>query len=113
MGQVTNEWWNDDIDSVDIFRFFIASAIRVHIVNVIKCINDPHLTNVPALSNEVKTLNYITYNLYIPHNNSTNYANEIDARLLNSSLNQNRRGRGRGGGRERVRGHGGDFGKSN
>ena len=109
MGQVTDEWWDNDIDSVDAFRFFIAKSIRIHMINVIKCSDDPHLTNTPAL-NEIKTLNHITCELHLSHNNDTNYANEIDADLLNSNQDQRhgrkhaRRGRGRG--------HGGDFGRN-
>ena len=113
MGQVIREWWDDDIDSVDTFRFFIATAIRIHIINVLKCNDDPHLTNAPAL-NEVKALNYITCELLLPHKNNTNYANEFDASLLNSSTSQNRR-RGRGRGREcgrRREGHGEHFGRA-
>ena len=110
MAQITEEWWEDDTDSVDVFRFFIATTIRIHIINVLKCNDDPHLTNTSAL-NEVKTLNYIICELHLPHNNSTNYANEIGANLLNNSLSQDqihgrKRRRGRG------RGHGGDFGRN-
>jgi len=54
MGQLNEEWWNDT-DSVDAFQFFIASSIRIHIINVLKCNDDPHLTNTSAL-NEVKSL---------------------------------------------------------
>ena len=108
--QITEEWWEDDTDSVDVFRFFIATTIRIHIINVLKCNDDSHLTNTSAL-NEVKTLNYITCELHLPHNNSTNYANEIGANLLNNSLSQDQihgRKRRRGCGR----GHGGDFGRN-
>ncbi|CAG8711249.1 10959_t:CDS:2 [Funneliformis caledonium] len=87
MAQITEEWWEDDTDSVDVFRFFIATIIRIHIINVLKCNDDSHLTNTSAL-NEIKTLNYITCELHLPHNNSTNYANEIGANLLNNSLSQ-------------------------
>ena len=59
MAQITEEWWEDDTDSVDVFRFFIATTIRIHIINVLKCNDDPHLNNAPALK-EVKALNYIT-----------------------------------------------------
>ncbi|CAG8724114.1 6211_t:CDS:2, partial [Funneliformis caledonium] len=75
----------DDTDSVDVFRFFITTTIRIHIINVLKCNDDPHLTKISAL-NKVKTLNYIICEFHLPHNNSTNYANEIDANLLNNSL---------------------------
>jgi hypothetical protein len=37
MGQISEEWWSNDTDSVDAFRFFIATAIRIHIINVLKC----------------------------------------------------------------------------
>ena len=40
--------------------------------------------------NEVKSLNYITCELQLPHNNLTNFANEIDANLLNNSSNKQR-----------------------
>ncbi|CAG8588498.1 12222_t:CDS:2 [Funneliformis caledonium] len=79
-------------NSVDVFRYFIAAAIRIHIINVFKCNNDPHFTNASAL-NKVKLLNYITCELQLPHNNSTNLANEIDANLLNDSSNKQRHGR--------------------
>jgi hypothetical protein len=108
MGQVTDEWWDDDTDGVDTFRFLIAKAIRIHIINVLKCNDDPHLTNTSAL-NEVKSLNYITCELCLPHNNSTNFANEIDVNLLNNSPDRRfdrRRRRGHG------RGHGGNFGRN-
>ena len=107
MGQVTDEWWENDTDSVDVFRYFIAAAIRIHIINVLKCNDDPHLNNSSAL-NEVKSLNYITCELQLPHNNLTNFANEIDANLLNNSSNKQR---GRKRRRENGRGHGGDFGR--
>ena len=108
MGQVTDEWWENYTDSVDVFRYFIVAAIRIHIINVLKCNDDPHLTNTLAL-NEVKSLNYITCELQLPHNNSTNLANEINANLLNDSSNQQRHGRKRR--RGNGRGHGGDFGR--
>ena len=76
MAQVTVEWW-DDQDAVDSFRLFIASSIRIHIINILKCIEDPLISNVPAL-NEVKSLDHITCNLQIPHVHSTNFANEVN-----------------------------------
>lgn len=59
MAQVTESWWDEDQDAVDAFRMFIASAIRIHIINILKCRDEPHISNMPAL-NEVKTLDYIT-----------------------------------------------------
>ena len=111
IAQVSEEWWNNDKDAVDAFRYFIASCIRVHIINILKCNEDPLITNAPAL-NEVKTLDYITRDLSIPHCNQTNFANKIDLSALETSTNyRNRRGRGRGRGRIHGRGHGGGFGR--
>jgi hypothetical protein len=67
-----------------------VTTIRIYIINVLNCNNDPYLTNTSAL-NEVKTLNYITCELHLPHNNSINYANKINASLLNNSSSQNQR----------------------
>jgi len=61
MARVTDEWW-DDQDAVDSFRLFIASSIRIHIINILKCNEDPLISNTPAL-NDVKTLDYIIRDL--------------------------------------------------
>ena len=91
---------------------FIATTIRIHIINVIKCNEDPHLSNTLAL-NEVKTLDYITCELILFHNNTTNFTNEINLNLLNSSIASRGRGRGRSRGRGHSCGHGhGGFGKN-
>lgn len=111
MAQVTNEWWEDQ-DAVDSFRLFIASSIRIHIINILKCNEDPLISNIPAL-NEVKTLDYITRNLTLPHPNETNFANEINLNLLESTGrgHGHRRGRGRGRGYGHIHSHG--FGRGN
>jgi hypothetical protein len=113
MARVTDEWW-DDQDAVDSFRLFIASSIRIHIINILKCNEDPLISNTPAL-NEVKTLDYITRDLQLSHYNETNFANEIN--LLQSTEHGRGRGRGRSRGRGRgrdrgFRGHGGGFGRN-
>ena len=112
MGQVTFEWWDNEQDAVDTFRFFIASCIRIHIINILKCDEDALISNIPAL-NEVKTLDHITRDLTIPNYNETNFANEINLNLLESNGRGRgrRRGRGRDRGYSRGRGHGGEFGQ--
>ena len=113
IAQVSDEWWNNDKNAVDAFRLFIAKSIRIHMINILKCNDDPLITNVPAL-NEVKTLDYITCDLSLPHYNPTNFANEINLSELETSTSYgNRRGCGRGCGRRRGRGHGhgGGFGR--
>jgi len=96
MAQVPNEWW-DQPDAVEPFQLLIASAMRIHINNVLRCSTDEHLNNIPAL-NEVKSLDYITQHLQIPNINSTNFANEIEINSnTTSSRSSNRRFRGRGG----------------
>ena len=52
MVQVPEEWWDNNLTAVDAFRLFIASAIKIHITNILKCRVEPHLSNTPAL-NEV------------------------------------------------------------
>ena len=94
---------------------FIATTIRIHIINILKCKDEPHISNMPAL-NEVKTLDYITQDIHLPHNNATNHANSIDLNSLRSSRLNNYRSHGRGRGRGRGRGsggygHGGGFGR--
>jgi len=54
-----------------------TSAIKIHITNILKCRVEPHLSNTPAL-NEVKSLDYITCNLQIPHVHLTDFANEVN-----------------------------------
>ncbi|GET00731.1 hypothetical protein GLOIN_2v1881169 [Rhizophagus clarus] len=99
IAQVTESWWEGDHqDSVDAFRMFIASAIRIHIINVLKCKDDPHISNTSAL-NEVKALDYITRDIHLPHYNTTNHANSIDLNLFETSTNYRSHGRGRGRGR--------------
>lgn len=79
-------------------------------INILKCIDEPLLTNASAL-NEVKTLDYITRDLTLPHHNQTNFANEINFNALEASTSyRNGRGRGRGRGRFYGRGRGG-FGR--
>jgi hypothetical protein len=94
MGQVSNEWW-DDLAAVKKFQKFISSAIVIHITNILKCIADPHLTNIPALS-EVKSLDHFTRDLQLPPIHSTNYANEIDLdpNVYTSRFGHRIRGRG-------------------
>jgi hypothetical protein len=110
MAQVTDDWWDDDKDAVDAFRLFIAKSIRIHMINILKCSEDPNITNILAL-NEVKTLDYITRDLTLPYNHPSNFANNIDLNELETSSNRNRRGRRRGRGSGRGRGHGGTFGR--
>jgi hypothetical protein len=75
---------------------FIAKVIRIHIINILKCSGDPYISNTPAL-NEVKTLDYITRHVQLPHIHPTNFANEIDVNGTNSTGSGRRiRGRGRG-----------------
>jgi hypothetical protein len=95
---------------VDAFRLFIASSIRIHIVNILKNKDDPYISNTPAL-NEVKALDYITKDIQLPHYNSTNHANSIDFNRFESS-NYRSHGRGHGRRRGRERGHGGRFGRN-
>ena len=45
--------------------------------NILKCVDEPLLTNASAL-NEVKKLDYITLDLTLPHHNQPNFANEIN-----------------------------------
>ena len=91
---------------------FIAITIRIHIINVIKCNKNLYLSNTSAL-NEIKTLDYIIHELILFHNNTTNFANEIDLNTLNSSMAS--RGRDHSCGRDHSHdhdhGHGG-FGKN-
>jgi hypothetical protein len=94
---------------VDAFRLFIASSIRIHIVNILKNKDDPYISNTPAL-NEVKALDYITKDIQLPHYNSTNHANSIDFNRFESS-NYRSRGCGCGHGRGHGRDHGGKFGQ--
>ncbi|CAB5363789.1 unnamed protein product [Rhizophagus irregularis] len=73
---------------------------------------EPLLTNASAL-NEVKTLDYITHDLILPHYNQTNFTNEINFNALEASTSY-RNGRGHEHERERgyIYGHGcGGFGK--
>ncbi|CAB5389618.1 unnamed protein product [Rhizophagus irregularis] len=113
IAQVIDLWWEDDKDTVDAFRMLIVSAIKIHIINILKCKEEPHISNAPAL-NEVKTLDYITRDLRLPHPNATNYANNIDLNLLESSRSNGSCGRGCG---RRCRrgcrsyGHGRGFGQ--
>ncbi|EXX65275.1 hypothetical protein RirG_134780 [Rhizophagus irregularis DAOM 197198w] len=95
IAQVIDSWWEDDKDTVDAFRMLIVSAIKIHIINILKCKEELHISNAPAL-NEVKTLDYITCDLRLPHNNATNYANNIDLNLLESSRSNGSCGRGCG-----------------
>ncbi|GBC52895.2 uncharacterized protein OCT59_028557 [Rhizophagus irregularis] len=53
---------------------------------------EPLLTNASAL-NEVKTLDYITHDLILPHYNQTNFTNEINFNALEASTSY-RNGRG-------------------
>ncbi|CAB5363542.1 unnamed protein product [Rhizophagus irregularis] len=111
IAQVIDSWWKDDKDAVDAFRMLIASAIKIHIINILKCKEEPHISNAPAL-NEVKTLDYITHDLHLLHNNATNYANNIDQ--LESSISNRSHRRERERRRERDRGsygHSGGFGR--
>ncbi|PKC53215.1 hypothetical protein RhiirA1_543268 [Rhizophagus irregularis] len=108
--QVSDEWWDNDKDAVNAFRLLIAKCIKIHMINILKCIDEPLLTNASAL-NEVKTLDYITRDLTLPHHNQTNFANEINFNALEASTSyRNGRGRGRGRGRFYGRGRGG-FGR--
>ncbi|CAG8771129.1 17257_t:CDS:1, partial [Funneliformis caledonium] len=50
MAQVNEEWWNENPDIADAFRLFIATTIRIHIINVIKYNEDLHLSNTLALN---------------------------------------------------------------
>jgi hypothetical protein len=50
--QVTNFWWDNDQDSVDTFRLFIALSISIHIVNILKNKDDLYISNMPALKFE-------------------------------------------------------------
>ncbi|CAB4490154.1 unnamed protein product [Rhizophagus irregularis] len=73
---------------------------------------EPLLTNASAL-NEVKTLDYITHDLILPHYNQTNFTNEINFNALEASTSY-RNGRGHEHERERgyIYGHGrGGFGR--
>ncbi|CAB5206951.1 unnamed protein product [Rhizophagus irregularis] len=79
--QVSDEWWDNDKDAVNAFRLLIAKCIKIHMINILKCIDEPLLTNASAL-NEVKTLDYITRDLTLPHHNQTNFANEINFNAL-------------------------------
>ncbi|GBC19450.2 hypothetical protein GLOIN_2v1872178 [Rhizophagus irregularis DAOM 181602=DAOM 197198] len=54
--------------------------------------DEPLLTNASAL-NEVKTLDYITHDLILPHYNQTNFTNEINFNALEASTSY-RNGRG-------------------
>ncbi|CAB4430861.1 unnamed protein product [Rhizophagus irregularis] len=111
IAQVIDSWWEDDKDAVDAFRMLIASAIKIHIINILKCKEEPHISNAPAL-NEVKTLDYITRDLHLPHNNATNYANNIDLLESSRSNGSHRCGRGRERGRScGSYGHGEGFGR--
>jgi hypothetical protein len=112
IAQVSDEWWDDDKNAVDAFRLFIATSIRIHMINILKCNEDPHITNAPAL-NEIKTLDYITRDLLLPHNHLTNFANEMDLNEFENSSRYTRNGRSRfrGRGRGRGRGHGRTFGR--
>ncbi|PKY52170.1 hypothetical protein RhiirA4_547008 [Rhizophagus irregularis] len=74
--------------------------------------DEPLLTNASAL-NEVKTLDYITHDLILPHYNQTNFTNEINFNALEASTSY-RNGRGHEHERERayIYGHGrGGFGR--
>ncbi|CAB5359886.1 unnamed protein product [Rhizophagus irregularis] len=80
--------------------------------NILKCVDEPLLTNASAL-NEVKTLDYITHDLILPHYNQTNFTNEINFNALEASTSY-RNGRGHEHERERgyIYGHGrGGFGR--
>ncbi|CAB4441543.1 unnamed protein product [Rhizophagus irregularis] len=73
---------------------------------------EPLLTNASAL-NEVKTLDYITHDLILPHYNQTNFTNEINFNALEASTSY-RNGRGHEHERENgyIYGHGrGGFGR--
>ncbi|CAB4475676.1 unnamed protein product [Rhizophagus irregularis] len=108
--QVSDEWWDNDKDAVNAFRLLIAKCIKIHMINILKCIDEPLLTNASAL-NEVKTLDYITRDLTLPHHNQTNFANEINFNALEASTSyRNGHERGRGRGRFYGRGRGG-FGR--
>ena len=62
--------------------------------NILKCIEDLLISNIPAL-NEVKSLDNITYNLQIPHIHSTDFANEVNFNSgPTSGSSQRFRGRG-------------------
>jgi len=94
MVQVPEEWWDNNLTAVDAFRLFIASAIKIHITNILKCRVEPHLSNTSAL-NEVKSLDHITCNLQIPHVHSTDFANEVNFNSgPTSGSSQRFRGRG-------------------
>ena len=93
MGQLSDEWWDEDLAAVEKFRKFISSAMIIHMVNILKCTADPHLHNTPAL-NEVKSLDHFTCHLQLPHIHLTNYANEIN--FNNTANSRFARGRGRG-----------------
>ncbi|GET67141.1 hypothetical protein GLOIN_2v1788942 [Rhizophagus irregularis DAOM 181602=DAOM 197198] len=56
--------------------------------NILKCVDEPLLTNASAL-NEVKTLDYITHDLILPHYNQTNFTNEINFNALEASTSGN------------------------
>ncbi|PKC52947.1 hypothetical protein RhiirA1_542862 [Rhizophagus irregularis] len=74
--------------------------------------DEPLLTNASAL-NEVKTLDYITHDLILPHYNQTNFTNEINFNALEASTSY-RNGRGHEHEREcgYIYGHGrGGFGR--
>jgi hypothetical protein len=61
--------------------------------------------------NEIETLNYIICELRLFHNNSINYANKINASLLNNSSSQNQKHSRCGCGCGHGCGYGRDFGR--
>lgn len=66
MGQLSDEWWDEDFAAVEKFQKFISSAMIIHMINILKCMADPHLNNIPAL-NEVNhlTILLVIYNFHI------------------------------------------------
>ncbi|GBC09231.1 hypothetical protein RclHR1_00870022 [Rhizophagus clarus] len=113
VAQVSEEWWDNNKDSVNAFRLLIVKCIKIHMVNILKCVDEPLLTNAPAL-NEVKTLDYITCDLTLPHHNQTNFVNEINFNALEASTSyRNGRGCGHRCGCGYIYGHGcGGFSRS-
>ncbi|CAB4404391.1 unnamed protein product [Rhizophagus irregularis] len=81
IAQVSEEWWPGGTMIRMLvnakFRLIIAKCIKIHMSNILKCVDKPLLTNASAL-NEVKKLDYITRDLTLPHHNQTNFANEIN-----------------------------------
>ncbi|GES74496.1 hypothetical protein GLOIN_2v1881169 [Rhizophagus clarus] len=49
IAQVSEEWWDNDKDTVNAFRLLIAKCIKIHIVNILKCVDELLLTNASAL----------------------------------------------------------------